>query len=246
LRAIIGDISSKQVVEDRDMTIFPWQQTSIFSGCTLVELESLNRKAEMRVYQANEVIMLEGAQPLGLYVLVNGSVRVSKTSAEGRELDVGLPTVGTSFGEIGLLDNKPNPTAAIALKRSEIAFLKRADFLEFVSQHPKVAIKLAAMFASKLRSVLEHSSDVAFLDAATRVAKRLCEQASLQGHGPMDKLIVIPFGQSELSRLVGTRRETVTKVLSEFKKQGFLTTLRGSIIIKRIDALRRTTERPAS
>jgi CRP-like cAMP-binding protein len=167
-------------------------------------------------------------------------VRISIASEDGREKDIALLQQGECFGEMALLDGSPRSATASAMEALETLTLFREDFLEFLDKHPEVAVDTTGLLTRRLRSVNQMLGDLAFLDVPTRVAKQLLEMAETSaGDAEWQGPIELTLGQEELARLVGASRETVSRVLNGYRRQGILLTSHRRITIKDRPALER-------
>ena len=220
----------------------------IFENLTPDQLQPLGEKMRTRKYQRGEVVFHQDDPGDRMHVIVQGRVRISIDSEDGREKDVALLNPGDCFGEMALLDGSNRSANATAVDNIETLALLREDFVEFLGQHPQVAAQTTTLLTNRLRNANQMMGDLAFLDVPTRVAKQLLELAESQigdasSDGPPDASpnppVEIPIGQDELARLVGSTRETVSRALTSFRRMGLLTTSHRRITITDLDALER-------
>lgn len=212
----------------------------IFVNLKPAQLEPLVRKLQLRRYHREEVIFHQDDPADRMHIIVEGSVRISIASEDGRERDIALLQPGECFGEMGLLDGSNRSATATAMDASETLTLLRQDFFDFLKQHPEVVADTTSLLTRRLRHVNRMVGDMAFLDAPTRVSRQLLELAATyagttEWRGPME----IPLGQDELARLVGTTRETVSRSLNSYRRLGILTTSHRRITIIDREALER-------
>ena len=206
----------------------------IFSDLDPAQLGPLTGKLHRRQYQRGEVIFHQEDLADRMHMIVDGRVRVSITSEDGREKDIALLQQGECFGEMALLDGSNRSATATAVEASETFALYRQDFLE---THPEVVAKITSLLTHRLRSVNQMLGDMAFLDVPTRMAKQLLELADSNsgGNGPVEVLM----GQEELARMVGASRETISRALNSFRRLGILSTSHRRITITDRPALER-------
>ena len=108
---------------------------------------------------------------------------------------------------------------------TETMTLSREDFLAFLEEHTQVAIQIITLLVRRLRNMDELIGDMVFLDVPTRVAKKLVELSSTyQDNQDSSGRLMVPLGQEDLSRLVGSSRETVSRALTTYRKMGLLST----------------------
>ena len=213
---------------------------AIFSRLEPADLEPLAVKLRRRSFQRGEVIFHQDDPGDRLHFLVGGLVKISIVSRDGRENDIALLTPGDCFGEMSVLDGGLRSATAVAVEPTETMTLSRDDFLDFLNEHGQLAIQIIALMVRRLRAIDETVGDMVFLDAPTRVAKKLLELANTyqEGRGPSGD-VTVPLGQEELSRLVGSSRETVSRALTTYRKMGLLTTSHRRITITNLEGMER-------
>ena len=225
---------------DRTVTIEFLTKVPIFDNISPKQLEPLGEKMRPRRYHRGEVIFHQDDPGDRMHIIVQGRVRISLGSDDGREKDVALLQPGECFGEMAILDGSNRSAKATAVEEIETLVLMREDFIEFIGEYPEVAAHTTAVLANRLRNANQMMGDLAFLDVPTRVAKQLIELANkqLEGAAPNGE-IEITIGQDELARLVGSSRETVSRALTSYRRMGLLTTFHRRISIIDLRGLQR-------
>ena len=215
-------------------------QVPIFAHLEPEQLQSLNDKLRPRRYQRGEVIFHEDDAGDRLHIIVEGNVKLSVSSEDGREKTVALFKPGECLGEMDLLDGSTRSATATAMDAVETLGLMRDDFMDVVAKNPQVAADINRLLTRQLRNVNQMLADAAFLDVPTRVAKQLLTLASgdtgdVNPAGPQ----VVPLGHYELASLVGAGRETVSRALNSYRRMGILTTFHRRIVINDSKGLER-------
>ncbi len=137
------------------------------------------------------------------------------------------------FGELGLLTKKPRSTSAIARTKSEVLVIPARAFLKIIQQEPQFAISILEMTANRSQVSSERESALVFMDAQARLAHLLLEldkQEADTGY--------ITISQDELAHRTGLIRQTVAKALGKWRRQGYLLTGRGRIVLLNHKSLR--------
>jgi len=212
----------------------------IFANLSGEQLQSLPDKLQPRRYQRGEVIFHEDDPADRMHIIVDGRVKISIASEDGRERDIALFQSGDCFGEMALLDGSNRSATATAMDATETMVLFRQDFLDFLGENPELAADVNTMLVQRLRNVNQMLGDMVFLDVPTRVAKQLLTLAETYAEDakPGDE-IVISLGQDELARLVGASRETVSRALNSYRRLGMLDTSHRRITITDLAGLER-------
>ena len=216
----------------------------IFANLKPEQLQSLPDKLRRRHYQRGEVIFHQDDPADRMHIIVEGRVKISITSEDGREKDIALFQPGDCFGEMALLDGSNRSATATAIEPSDTMVLFRQDFLDFMSENPEVTSDVTTLLTRRLRNVNQMLGDVVFLDVPTRVAKQLLSLAENyinedDGEASPEDAIVVPIAQEELARLVGASRETVSRALKSYRRLGMVTTSHRRITITDLVGLER-------
>ena len=170
-----------------------------------------------------EVLFAEGDQGDRLYVIVEGKIKLGRTSSDGRENLLAVLGPGEMFGELSLFDPGPRTAAATSVGDSVLIGLGNDALQPWLLQHPEVAAHLLGALARRLRRTNDSLADLVFSDVPGRVAKALLDLASRFGRRTDEGMLVAhELTQEELAQLVGASRETVNKALADFAGRGWL------------------------
>lgn len=216
-----------------DSSVAILKRVPLFAELDENELERLAALVVFRDYPKSAFIFMEGDPGEALFFIKRGKVKIYKTTPDGREQILHFLKEGDIFAEVVLFDGGPYPATAEVMEASTIGMLRNADVEDLIRREPGIAIKILHVMSRRLREAQAHIRDIALRDMYGRVASvlyRLCQE-----HGtPCREGVRIDLGISrqELAGMVGTTRETVTRILSEFKRMGILHLERRGIIIR--------------
>lgn len=190
------------------------------------EIEVLAR-AVVRSRKASQTVMIrEGQVPDGLYVLLRGRVNLVRAADGGRDLILSSLGPGDVFGEACAVDGVGASTTAITAVATDVARIPAEVLTAHLRRDPNTLIRLMKLMSEKLREVESVASGLALCDVEERLRRTLVRLAKRQGrHSPADEgwiLAPVPT-QSELARMVGSCRETVSRTLSSMARNGLLT-----------------------
>jgi CRP-like cAMP-binding protein len=143
---------------DHTITIDALRQSVLFGVLPEAELEKIARRAKMRQFFANDVIVWQGQPSTALFLIINGIVAV-KTMGQEKENIFAYLMPGNTFGEVGILENEPRSANVEALSEVDVLVLQREDFLDILEQQPKVAIELARILGRYLVQANRRISD---------------------------------------------------------------------------------------
>ena len=182
----------------------------------------------------------EGEPGDRLYVILDGKVKLGRTSSDGRENLLAVLGPGEMFGELSLFDPGPRTATATAITDLTLIGLGHDDLQPWLIARPEVASKLLAALAKRLRRTNEAMAYLVFSDVPGRVAKALLDLSSRFGVESEDGVHVgHDLTQEELAQLVGASRETVNKALADFASRGWLRLEARSVVIMDVERLRR-------
>lgn len=201
------------------------QSVPLFSNLQEQELEAIAAVSTISHIPENVAILHVDEEGDTLFIILNGRVSVSKHSDEGREVILSILSDGEFFGEMSLLDGKPRSATVIATEATELLLLRRTDFLDCLARYPQIATKLLSTLAYRLRRTNRQVESLALLNAYGRVAGVLLQLAEDYGEpvGTGNRITVSerPILQ-EIANMAGTTRETVSRVINNLEKRGYL------------------------
>jgi CRP-like cAMP-binding protein len=200
-------------------------------------LKSTMAKVEIR---RGEVLFHEGDPGDRLYVIVEGKVKLGRTSGDGRENLLAILGPGEMFGELSLFDPGPRNATATAVADTVLIGLGNEDLVSWLTGRPEVARQLLSALARRLRRTNEALADLVFADVPGRVAKALLDLSERFGTPSDDGLHVShDLTQEELAQLVGASRETVNKALADFAARNWLRLEARAVVLIDIERLRK-------
>jgi CRP-like cAMP-binding protein len=193
---------------------------ALFRGLTPDERSGLVARAHLRRFAAGETIFLMDTPGDSMMAILEGSVRISVPSPDGKEIVLALLHAGEVFGEIALLDGKGRTADARGMSACSVAVLDRRDVLAFFERHPHAWPKLVEMLCDRLRRTDQHLAELALLEIPLRLAKTLLRMLADPGDGRPAPNIALT--QRELGNIVGASRESVNKCLNEWQRRGII------------------------
>lgn len=182
-----------------------------------------------------------------LYGLIRGRIRLSNVAPDGREVLVALFEPGDWIGELSLFDGLPRTHDAVAMGEAEVFVLPRPKLLSLLDAQPRLYRHLAARLARQLRLALSYIDDAVFLPLSLRLAKRLLQLARVYGQDtPQGLLLDLHLPQEDLGRMLGASRQSVSKELKHWEKQGLLGLDYGRVLIRDLAAFKRMLNEAAA
>jgi CRP-like cAMP-binding protein len=193
----------------------------LFSQVGDADLELIASLLIERRFARGTTIVEEGLAGDYMYVIREGRVKVTKLSDEGREKILNFLDTGGFFGEMALLDRAPRSASVKTLEPSRLLALSRADFLNALRSSPDLAMAVIQELTSRLRGLDEHASSLSFQRVKERT-KGLFRRLALEDVGEDGRRETPSLTHQQIADMIGTSRETVTRVIKDMKTEGWL------------------------
>jgi CRP-like cAMP-binding protein len=156
-----------------------------------------------------------------MYIIVEGRVKVTKLSGDGREKILELLEVGDFFGEMSLFDEAPRSASVKGLSQVRILALARNDFLRLLARSPDLALSVIQELTRRLRQVDEQASSLSFQRVKERTMGLLVRLAR-EEPGQEGRRRTPVLTHQQIADMIGTSRETVTRAIKGLKADGWL------------------------
>ena len=196
----------------------PLSQIGLFAGLTETETQALAQCAVERRFAGDEMLFWEGEPCAGIFLLLQGSVKIFKTSPAGREMMLALETAPSTVAELPLFDGGPYPASVRAVGPLVTLFINKSDFQQVCRQYPDVALKVLAVVGKRLRHLVGVVESMTFGSVTQRLARLLLDASRQAGADEFD----LPLTHQELASRLGTVREVVSRNLARFRGEGLL------------------------
>jgi CRP/FNR family cyclic AMP-dependent transcriptional regulator len=210
----------------------------IFGAVSENQLLALARVSRLQNVPKGAVLFCQSAEATAAYVVTSGCIDLILATPDGRELTINTMGPGDIFGELGVITGRPRSTGAIAREASQVIAIPRRDFLVALEADPPLMRKMLETTSRRLGISSQREAALAFLSASARLARVLL-QLSVQ-HKIQGDLVVI--SQQALAQHVGVTRQTVAKVLGQWRRKGWIITGRGKIMLVNRPALHRLAD----
>ena len=181
-----------------------------------------------RSYPKNTVLVQEGDKSDQLYVLLAGKLKVFLADDDGKEIVVDVLSPKQYFGEMAL-DGESRSASVMTVEASKLAVIQREVFKRFLAENPEAAFALIVTLIGRARNLTRTIGSLALLDVYGRVARLLIDNASDET-GQL--VVTAKMSQQEISQRIGSSREMVSRILSDLKEGGYLSSENGRIVIK--------------
>ena len=188
------------------------------------ELKKLSADRKIRTYKPKESLFSEEDYPRYLYFIVSGQIKLYKTNSFGKELILKLLGPGDFFGYTPLIEQINYPYSASATEETAVSLVPREDFSKLLFANRDVSARFIQLLAKNIREKEKQLLELAYNSVRKRVANALLEIQKQQESAEIHLL------REDLARIVGTAKESVIRMLAEFKDDGYITIRDGGVI----------------
>ncbi|MFZ4426686.1 MAG: response regulator [Saprospiraceae bacterium] len=190
------------------------------------ELQKLPEQKKTKLFKKRELIYEEGDYPRYLYFVKTGKVKIFKTNENGKEYIIDILREGEFFGYVDLIKDAPYADSAGALEDAELSLVPKDDFAALIYGNRDVSSRLIKMLANDITDKEEQLLHLAYNSVRKRVADAVIFLSEKEGKNEINIL------RDDLARIVGTAKESVIRMLTEFKADGYIDIVDGKISIR--------------
>ncbi|MBV8053538.1 MAG: Crp/Fnr family transcriptional regulator [Acidobacteriaceae bacterium] len=207
------------------------RHTGFFCELPKGPLEDLEKIKYASAYPQGALLFLEGQAARGAYIICSGRVKLSTTSRDGKTLILRIAQAGEVLGLHATVSGKPYELTAETLQPCQLDFIKRDDFLRFLQNHADACLNAAQHLSQNCQDAYEMIRSLGLSHSVSEKVARLLLEWAADGENTKEGIrIKVSLTHEEMAQLVGTSRETVTRVLGEFREK-HLAQLRGSTLM---------------
>ncbi|MEO6305563.1 MAG: Crp/Fnr family transcriptional regulator [Bacteroidia bacterium] len=213
---------------------FNFNSDSILEGLPESDLILLNKNRVTHQYKKGEILFREGSYPTGIYYIKKGKVKKYKTDKDGREQIFYVCRKGELFGYHALISDEKYSDTTATLEESTITFISKDDFLK--------AIQLSPILSNRLLKCMSHEFGVLVNGLAVFAQRTVRERLALslillrdkyKKENQDKKPVELDLSRDDLAKFVGTARETLVRLLHDFKEDGLIEINGRKIILKK-------------
>lgn len=194
---------------------------------SVLNIKELGKDGKVKILKKKTEIYAEGDMPLHVYFIKSGNIKTFKSHPDGKELIMNLYSTNDFFGFEPILENANYAESAVAMQETELISIPRHDFLLMIQSHPDVSKSFIHLLCKKVAERETQLLNLAYNSVRQRTAEALLKSETLK-----DAQSAIAISREDLAKMVGTASESVIRVLSDFKEEGFIEIEGGKIRIK--------------
>jgi CRP/FNR family transcriptional regulator len=185
-------------------------------------------------FEKDAFIFNEGEPGNGFYIVETGKIKIFKLSFEGKEHILHIYGPGKPFGEVPVFEGNNFPASAMAMTKAEIIFIPRDKFVKLIADTPGLAMNMLGMLSMRLREFTIQIENLSLKEVPARLASYILTLS--KEHDKTEK-VVLPISKAQLSNLIGTTPETVSRVFKKMTEASLIGVDGRTITIHDHDAL---------
>lgn len=202
----------------------------LFCDLPKAAIEKLGAMTSPSVYLAGSTLFVEGEPPRGVFILCSGQIKLSTDSADGRTLIIRVAESGDVLGLSATITGKPYELTGDVIEPAQANFISRANFLQFLHDHGEATLHVAEQLSETYHSAIDEMRMIGLSHSAEeKVARFLLDQSATVNRGKDQLRFTMTFTHEEISQVIGSARETVSRVFAGFKRKGLVQT-KGSVV----------------
>jgi len=215
----------------------PVREEHLFCNLPAAAVQKLNEIKSTAIYPKSAMLFLEGQQPRGVFVLCTGKVKLSTSSSEGKTIITKISDAGDVLGLNATISNRPYEVTAEMIEPGQANFITRESFLQFLREYGDVAVRVAEQLSRNYYTAYEEIRTLGLTSSPSeRFAKLLLGWSNTGVNGDSSQ-VKLTLTHEEIGEMIGTTRETVSRLFSEFKKRQLVQLKGATLVIRNRGAL---------
>src|SRR5450432_387853 len=211
-----------------DCVLCPVREEHLFCNLSLPVVQKLNEIKSTAVYPKSAVLFIEGQHPRGVFILCTGRVKLSTSSSEGKTIITKISEPGDVLGLNATISGHAYEVTAEMIEPGQANFIARDSLLQFLRENGEVALRVAEQLSRNYYVAYEEIRTLGLTSSpGEKFAKLLLSWESGKTNGQAH--IRLTITHEEIAEMIGTTRETVSRLFSDFKKK--LVQVKGSSLV---------------
>jgi CRP/FNR family transcriptional regulator len=201
----------------------PVREEHLFCNLPLPVIDKLNLIKSSAVYPKSALLFVEGQTARGVFVLCSGKAKLSVSSREGKTIIIKVSEPGDVLGLNATISGRSYEVTAEMLEPGQANFIARDAFLQFLRDHGEVALRVAEQLSRNYYAAYEEIRTLGLTASPSeKFAKLLLSWAPPNGNADEPAHVKLTVTHEEIAEMIGTTRETVSRLFSDFKKKQLL------------------------
>lgn len=216
----------------------PHREERLFCNLPEAATKALVAITSSAAYPKGATLFVEGQPARGVFILCNGRVKLSTSSADGKTLILRIAEPGEVLGLPASVTGTCYELTADVIEPAQANFIPRNDFLNFLKENGEAALRVAQQLGETYHSAISEMRTIGLSHSAgEKLARFLLEWASNYPEDKGQVRIKLTLTHEEIAQMIGSSRETVTRLLADFRKKQLLQVTGSTLLIKNKAAL---------
>ena len=211
----------------------PHREDRLFCNLPPPAMQGLAAITSPSSYPKGATLFVEGQTARGVFILCSGRVKLSTTSADGKTLIVRIADQGEVLGLPATVTGKPYELTAEVIEPTQANFIARQEFLNFLREHGEVGLRVAQQLGETYHSAIAEMRTIGLSHSVgEKLARFLLDLSADHDNEKGEARVTLTLTHEEIAQMIGSSRETVTRLFGEFKKKQLLQVKGSTVIIK--------------
>jgi CRP/FNR family transcriptional regulator len=214
----------------------------MFCDLTPEALQEYDSIGIMMSHARGAKLFSEGDPARNVFVVCYGRIKISSTSRDGKTMILKIAGPGDILGLSAVLANVSYEVSAEAAEPCQVKTVRKQEFVDFLGRHGIASMHAAQSLSGEYMTVFHDAKRLALSgSAAGRLARLLLDWGRAESNSENEIRFTMPLTHEEIANMAGTSRETVTRLLNQFRRDHWITIKGASLTIVRPDQLERLT-----
>jgi CRP/FNR family cyclic AMP-dependent transcriptional regulator len=194
--------------------------------------DALELEVLTTTYPTGAVLFAEGQMPRGVFIVRRGRVKLSICGSDGRTLILRIVEAGGALGVAAVVAGYKYEATAETQEPCEISFLRQSDLLRLMRQHGELALWVTQHISQDYASTCREIRDLILSDSASeKLARLLVGWLDQNSEARNPSQMKLALTHEEIGQMIGTSRETVSRLFAGFKKQHLIQQTGATLVI---------------
>jgi CRP/FNR family transcriptional regulator len=221
----------------------PMRNEHLFCNLSPQAGQRLNEIKSTAVYPKGAMLFIEGQQPRGVFVLCSGKVKLSTSSREGKTIITKISDSGDVLGLNAVISNRPYEVTAEMMEPGQGNFIPRDSLMHMLKDYPEMAVRIAQQLSRNYFTAYEEIRTLGLAASPSeKFAKLLLTWSIKSAQSDGSAQVKLTVTHEEVAEMIGTTRETVSRLFSEFKKKQLMQLKGATLVIRSRPALEKIVQ----
>lgn len=217
-----------------------FREDRLFCQLSPAALKRLSSIKSTAMYPKGALLFIEGQLPRGVFILCQGKAKLSTSSRDGKTIILKIAEAGEVLGLSATVSGRPYEVSVEMMEPAQANFIAREQFVSFLRDHGDAALRVAEQLSENYHSAYEEIRTLGLATSASeKLAKLILDWSGDAGNSKTPNKLHVSLTHEEIAEMIGTSRETVSRLFSDFKKKQLLEVKGATLTIRNKAGLER-------